>query len=171
MLPMVDVGLMDEHLSGHEGLLFKLKNYEAMVKETMLNNIIQQEIIVLKDHIRAMLQLLDPENKEWVSLKTDNPSFEVHPISAQSDHELHQLKKIVMELKTTVKHMANENYTSALMMKNPNVKHVHFQMAMQQATFQNYFAHIMKLMDWEYTPKAAEKEQKKVIQKFEHLLD
>ncbi|MCM3715454.1 hypothetical protein M3202_15390 [Alkalihalobacillus oceani] len=66
--------------------------------------------------------------------------------------------------------MANYNFTSALMMKNPNVKHVHFEMAIQQATLEREYGEFMKQMGWEQPPMATKQAQLQTIQQFQHLI-
>ncbi|MCT2534393.1 hypothetical protein NC661_15105 [Aquibacillus koreensis] len=168
-LPAMDVGLMDEHLAAHEGILYKLRKYEEIVNDPYVRKLLKDQIIIMMDHVRVMLALLDPERDAWVSLATTNPEVDTALINQSTMNP--NLKRIVAELVATSKQMASDNYTSALRMKNDNVKHVHFQMAMQQATFQNYYAFFMEKMGWNVSPKAVLADQAKVVQHFKHLLN
>ncbi len=62
--------------------------------------------------------------------------------------------------------MAHTNFNSALMMKNENVKHVHYNMAVQQATYMNYISNFIKEKDWAPSAKATQATQRKIIEHF-----
>ncbi|MRH44651.1 hypothetical protein GH741_18555 [Aquibacillus halophilus] len=168
-LPAIDVSLMNEHLSAHKGIINQLTNYHTKIKVPVLNQVIKDQIIVMSDHVRVMLLLLDPDRKKWVTLATTNPKFEATQFSNLDPHNS-QLKTLTSHLRTTSMHMAGDNYNSALRMKDENVSHVHFQMAMQQASFQNIYSYIMKQMGWVYTPEATREVQLKMIKQYEDLI-
>ncbi|WP_112180002.1 hypothetical protein [Paraliobacillus zengyii] len=66
--------------------------------------------------------------------------------------------------------MAHTNFNSALMMKNENVKHVHYNMAVQQATYMNYISNFIKEKDWAPSAKATQATQRKIIEHFNSLV-
>ncbi|MDL4841861.1 hypothetical protein [Aquibacillus rhizosphaerae] len=167
-LPAIDVGLMKEHLTAHEGIIYDISNDYSKVRHTFLKALIEKQIIVMTDHVRVMLKLLEPERENWVSLATSNPNISIE--SLQNSAANQDEKPIVAGLMTTSMLMANDNYNSALRMSNENVKHVHYIMAMQQASFQNYYTIFMEQMGWSITPKANLEDQKQVIQHFRHLI-
>lgn len=55
-------------------------------------------------------------------------------------------KWIALEAHTTAKCMSNENYVSALMMKDKNVRNAHVEMALQQLAVQEKYAVFIKEM-------------------------
>ncbi|WP_117149258.1 hypothetical protein [Paraliobacillus zengyii] len=72
LLPIIDVGLMNEHLSTHEGLLGKLDLYQTESSATYLKKIVTIQQTLLKTHIRVMLELLNPSNENWIELPNIN---------------------------------------------------------------------------------------------------
>ncbi|WP_186576721.1 spore coat protein [Aquibacillus kalidii] len=165
VLPIIDVGLMNEHLTAHQGIIYRFRNYEKLVKDPFLQKVLAEHIIVLQDHVRVMLELLEPDQTGWVALATGNPDVDPGLISDQHAGDTN-VKALVTDLMSTSKHMAKSNYGSALEMANPNVKHVHFQMAMQEASFQNHYAHFMKHKGWAFAPKSSAEVQLKTIEKY-----
>ncbi|MDF0728111.1 hypothetical protein PY093_15685 [Cytobacillus sp. S13-E01] len=170
-LPAIDVGLMDEHLTTHEGIINKLKYYHSIVNHPDLKHIINLQIIVMQDHVRVMLGLLDPNRNQWITLSpidlSDGHNQHIEKGNT-SNTSLH--KPIAIEARSTAKFMANSNFTSALMMKDPNVKHIHFEMAIQQATLERNYNDFIKKMGWEHPPKVTKETQVFTIQKHQHLL-
>lgn len=166
ILPAVDVGLMDEHLATHEGVLSKLDYYHHEVASPSLKRIIGQQRKIMQNHVTVMLSLLDPNQNQWVHLTPieESASTQQH----QGKMNLHD-KPIALEAKATAKSMASDNFMSALMMKNPNVKHIHYEMAIQQATLEREYGEFIKMMGWEHPPMATEQSQLEIIQKFQHL--
>lgn len=170
LLPIIDVGLMNEHLSTHEGLLGKLDLYLIESSVTYLKKIITIQQTLLKTHIQVMLELLNPSNQNWVEL----PSIHLEekltfswPV--YSDFDV-LTKRITLELQSTAKAMAHTNFNSALLMKNKNVKHVHYQMAVQQATYMNFISAFVTEKDWAPSINATQATQRKVIEYFHALV-
>ncbi|MCM3715453.1 hypothetical protein M3202_15385 [Alkalihalobacillus oceani] len=68
ILPAIDVGLMAEHLSTHEGVLHKLEHDYHKVKNPVLQQVIAQQFRIMRAHIKVMLSLLDPNQHQWIHL-------------------------------------------------------------------------------------------------------
>ncbi|MGJ9383864.1 hypothetical protein [Salipaludibacillus sp. CF4.18] len=79
-------------------------------------------------------------------------------------------KRISLELQATANSMASTNFNSALMMKNENVKQVHFEMAIQQATYLNYVNYFVEEKKWSISVKGTQDQQNKIIEHFKHLV-
>lgn len=169
-LPAIDVGLMDEHLAAHEGVIYRLNQYLTEVEHPYIRKLINKQKSVMKDHVKVMFGLLNPENNQFYNLETVDPALSLEKVGPEYKQDK-ELKKITMDLMATSSHMANSNFNSALKMVDPNVKHAHFQMAVQQATLMNYYVHFVEKMGWSYAPKAKLEDQYQTIAHFRHLLD
>jgi hypothetical protein len=110
-----------------------------------------------------------PTQTTWVNLAHIDLNIVPHG-SFTEEHSFDQDKPIALEAKATSKSMSHNNFMSALMMKNPNVKAVHFEMALQQAKFhENYSMFINSI--WPEKPTMSSKEtQLEIISEFQHLL-
>lgn len=170
-LPATDLGLMAEHLSTHEGMLNKLKYYHNKVTNAELKEVIGLQINGMRAHVRVMLMLINPYQDEYV---------EVPPLEANTRNQYHREKtwgqntldnkSIALEARASAKCMANENFVSALMMKNSNAKHAHIEMALQQATLQEMYGEFIKKMGWAFVPHVSEEDQINTYQHFQHIL-
>src|SRR5699024_12336884 len=67
-LPSVDLGLIAEHLSTHEGMINKLKVYHINTTNPELKSIIALQINVMMSHVRVMLFLINTDNNEYVDV-------------------------------------------------------------------------------------------------------
>ncbi len=67
--------------------------------------------------------------------------------------------------------MASNNFMSALMMKNPNVKHAHIEMALQEEKMQSFYDKFLQLYTREFVPKVSENTQLMTLQKFHHVIN
>ncbi|RKL67408.1 hypothetical protein CR203_08575 [Salipaludibacillus neizhouensis] len=169
-LPVIDIGLMNEHLATHEGLLGKLDVYLEATLDKFLMKLITVQREMLKVHIQVMLELLLPQKEEWVNLPNENLEEELD-LSTATDSTGNELtKRISLELQATANSMARTNFNSALMMKNENVKQVHFEMAIQQATYLNYVNYFVEENEWSISVKGTEDQQNKIIEHFKHLV-
>ncbi|HAQ08482.1 MAG TPA: hypothetical protein DCR24_13545 [Bacillus bacterium] len=164
-LPAIDLGLMAAHLAAHEGVINKLKIYERMVNNRTLKKMFQLHISFLRDHVVTMLNLIDPV-KGQVKLP-EMGELEMDEATASLTE---QEKDIALEAKETAKHMAEENFTSALMMKNMNVKHIHIQMAYQDVRMQALYNMLIEHSEGEFTPMASEEMQAMTLKKYQHVL-
>src|SRR5699024_8678531 len=75
-------------------------------------------------------------------------------------------KWIALEAHAGAKLMSNENYTSALLMKDRNVRNAHVEMAMQQLEIQKRYSDFINRMGWSFVPHADAQEQVKTYQHF-----
>ncbi|MGY3716953.1 hypothetical protein ACWE42_15675 [Sutcliffiella cohnii] len=167
MLPAIDVGLMNEHLSTHAGLLGKLDIFLAATDNKYIRKFILTQQRVLNDHVNIMLALLNPTKTEWVSLPTINLQEKLEVFNETTSTK--KTKQIALELQSMTKTMAQTNFNSALMMKDENVKYVHFEMAQQQATMKVFLDKFIKNMGWSESANVPSSVQQKVIEHFEHL--
>ncbi len=67
--------------------------------------------------------------------------------------------------------MADNNFVSALMMKNPNVRYAHIEMALQQAALQERYGELIKRMGWAFVPHVSVQAQINTYQHFQHILN
>lgn len=170
-LPSVDLGLMAEHLSTHEGMINKLKVYHINTTNPDLKSIIALQINVMMSHVRVMLSLINPDNNEYVEV----PDLDMYDVSNRrvegTGVNKYNDKWIALEAHAGAKLMSNENYTSALLMKNRNVRNAHVEMALQQLEIQKRYSDFINRMGWSFVPHADTQEQVKTYQHFQHLLN
>ncbi|MFD1849395.1 spore coat protein [Oceanobacillus bengalensis] len=170
-LPSVDLGLMAEHLSTHEGMINKLKVYHINTTNPDLKSIIALQINVMMSHVRVMLFLINPDNNEYVEV----PDLNMYDVSNKradgTGVNKYNDKWIALEAHAGAKLMSNANYTSALLMKNRNVRNAHVEMALQQLEIQKRYSDFINRMGWSFVPHADTQEQVKTYQHFQHLLN
>ncbi|EQB36720.1 MULTISPECIES: hypothetical protein [Virgibacillus] len=171
-LPVIDLGLMTEHLTAHKGALHKLQDYNNLATDQILKDILVMQSSVLYNHVLVMLALINPYQTQLVELpplpsEADVISQKLHAMSPTALNETNQW--IAMESHTSAKNMSNTNYLSALMMKNDNVRHIHVQMALQQLTIQDNYEEYMRQMGWSFFPVASFEEQLKSYNYFLQL--
>lgn len=167
ILPAMDVQLMNEHLTTHEGVLYKLRMYYYHSKHPILKQIIQKQYMVMLDHVRVMLELLDPNRIKEVTLapiQLDSFPSSVEGPFAQQD------KPVAIEGRATGQNMANINFISALMMKDPNVKNIHKEMSLQQAKLQKQYSKFLSKAFNEKPPMSSKEQQQDIIRRHKHLL-
>ncbi|HZG58697.1 hypothetical protein [Paenibacillus sp.] len=165
-LPAVDTGLMANHLEKHEAILAKLSLYRTLAKDETYDRIVSEQIRVMLDHVRAMLELLDPERREPVRLK---PIAHRFAAALMAEWPL-DFKQLLAETRATSLNMARENFLSALQMHHPNAKRVHVDMALQQVHFAERYGELMRAHGWEQHPMASPEEQRETIARFAHML-
>ncbi|QOR67338.1 hypothetical protein IM538_04145 [Cytobacillus suaedae] len=166
-LAAVDLGIMAEHLATHEGMISKLKRYHAEVSNPILKHLLHSQIYILKSHVQAMLALIDPRYQGQVSI----PRVDEVPLNLQNQTFTEQEIDTTLEVRAMSKLMAGDNFMSALMMKDKNVKHIHVQMAEQEEKFQSMYNEIIKYVNADYVPKASEQEQLETLKKYYHVLN
>lgn len=165
-LPAVDLGIMAEHLPTHEGVISKLKIFNEIVENQELKKLIQLNIQMLREHVRAMLELIDPNRKREVKLA------EMSDIQINTDKLKlsEQEKEIILETRSGSKLMGSNNFNSALMMKDMNVKNIHIQMAYQDVRMQMLYNMVVEHVDADFTPRVSEEMQAKTHDKYKHIL-
>lgn len=162
-LPAVDLGIMAEHLSTHEGVINKLKMYHTTVKNSNLKNLIHLHIKTLRNHVTTMLLLIDPDRNREVHL----PKMDHVQLGTGVLNEME--KDITLELRAASKLMGSDNFNSALLMKNMNVKNIHLQMSYQDITLQMMYNKLINRIDGDFVPMVTKEMQRRTIQKFYHV--
>lgn len=167
ILPAIDLGLMAEHLTAHQGAIQKLHVYEHNVSNPKLKEIIRLQKNIMKTHVKVMLALINPNTDYYVEVP-DIETIKQTSNQAQTNASGNSSndKWITLEAHNAAKNMANQNYVSALLMKNQNARNAHVKMAQQQLKMQEKYEKIIKQNGWIYTPQATAEEQKKTYQKF-----
>jgi hypothetical protein len=168
-LPVIDVQLMNAHLKTHEGVLYKLRMFYHHAKHPTLKELIHKQYLVMESHVSVMLRLLNPYDTNWIEL----PHIDLNIVPKESYFEgnMHaQDKPIALEAKATAESMADKNFMSALMMKNQNVKIVHFNMADQQAKLADSYSQFIQNMWPEKTEMSSKETQLGIINEFQRLL-
>lgn len=165
-LPSIDLGLMAEHLSAHEGEINKLELYQRKVINTDLKSIINLQANIMRDHVRVMLALINPHQNGQVELNPINMGHYTYMGEKQTNA---QDKWIAIEAHTTAQNMSNENFFSALMMKDQHVRKIHVQMALQQLELQGKYSEFIKRNGWGFTPYASVHEQLGTLQHYQHV--
>ncbi|KRG13956.1 hypothetical protein ACA30_13615 [Virgibacillus soli] len=165
-LPAIDLGLMTEHLGTHEGMINKLKIYYQTVRNPILKNLLYIHIHVLRNHVRAMLAFIDSNQKGPSHLHSMEDVHQINVYGSFTEEE----KDIVLEARATAKLMASDNFMSALMMEDTNVKHVHIEMALQEVKLQSMYNEVIKYITGDFTPKVTEEMQQLTFQKYYHVL-
>lgn len=172
VLPSVDLGLMAEHLTAHEGVINKLNVYHEKVTNTDLKEIIALQANMMRVHVGVMLALINPYQKDYVEVPPLNTYISSFFPRRVSEHKVNfDNKWIALEAHTTAKCMSNENYFSALMMKDSNVRNAHVEMALQQLAVLAKYADFIKSMGWSFVPNASIEEQVNTYQHYKYMLD
>jgi hypothetical protein len=166
-LPSLDLGLMSEHLTVHQGVIYKLRKYHEKITDGELKEIILLQIKIMSEHVRVMLQLINPNQNNYVEVPPLHFYTSIQfPQHTGRQRDNFKNKPIALEARMTAKSMANENFVSALMMKNPNARHAHIEMALQQTTIQEKYGELIKSRGWEYVPHVCLEEQFNTYQHF-----
>ncbi|MEN1970116.1 hypothetical protein WMZ97_18850 [Lentibacillus sp. N15] len=147
-LPAVDLGIMAEHITAHIGAINKLELYQDKVTINKLKEIIQLQANTMRVHVNTMLALINPYHHGDIEL----PSLDT--INAVRSHISNHMayrgetdnKWITLEAHTTAEFMSNDNYSSALMMKDQNVRHIHVEMGLQQFQIMEMYTTFMEQM-------------------------
>jgi spore coat protein CotF len=126
----------------------------------------------MRTHVKVMLMLINPYQNGYVEV----PALETYTENqfhreSWNDGTILKNKPIALEARAGAKCMANENFVSALMMKNPNVRQAHIEMALQQATLQEQYSDFIKRMGWAFVPHVSLQDQINTYQHFQHILD
>jgi tRNA(Glu) U13 pseudouridine synthase TruD len=163
-IPAIDLGLMAEHLAAHEGVLYKLGIYHQNVQNKTFRNILKSHINTLRNHVAVMLMLIDPNRVEKVNL----PDIQQIEIDGPPETLKSWEKNMALESRFTANSMGTNNFNSAAMMKNENVKNIHLQMAYQDIQFQKMYNKLIASAD--FVPMALPDMQWMTVQKYQHLV-
>ncbi|WP_047984066.1 spore coat protein [Ornithinibacillus californiensis] len=163
-LPAIDIGLMIEHLSTHEGMIKKLEIYRMKVRSEELKDTIDLQIKVMRAHVEVMLSLINPQNDDYVEVPDLRNASLNNYQTAIDEHVGYNDKWIALEAKASTKMISGENYTAALMMKDNNVRNAHVEMALQQLEIQKKYSEFIKRMGWELTLGISNKKQELAYQ-------
>jgi hypothetical protein len=158
---------MAEHLNVHKGQLRKLANYYCAVKDSELREIIYNQYLVMKNHVKVMLLLMDPNQNESItaeSLKKVVPT----DIPCQGSNIMSE-QEIAIEGKNTAKTMAHDNFSSALMMKAHNVRDIHVHMALQQTMIQERYNKFIEKHKYDVSPSTTTQTQVGTMQEFKKM--
>lgn len=169
MLKTVDVGLMANHLSAHEGIIARLTLYSRATQNGHLSQLLQQQIGMMENHVRVMNQLLKQHN---VSLPPI-PNAEQHTqnrLGMQNVNLAMDDRLLAFDAHFTAMAMANENFTSASSMKDPHVKQIHIEMALQQQQFAQQYEMMMDHYGWVTPPQATDAEIQTTDQQYNQYL-
>ncbi|RIW38335.1 hypothetical protein D3H55_01990 [Bacillus salacetis] len=165
-LPAIDLGLMSEHLAAHEGVIYKLEIYLNNVQNKTFRKILKAHIDTLRNHVLVMLMLINPNRVEKVSLPDIEKMNMDVPLGKLTPWE----KNMVLESRFTANAMGSNNFNSASMMKNDNVKNIHLQMSYQDIHFQKMYNKLITAADVEFVPMASLEEQWKALRKYQHVM-
>ncbi|MDD1515303.1 hypothetical protein [Priestia megaterium] len=168
ILKAIDLSLMSEHLMTHKGVLKKLAYYYCSVKNPILKQTIYEQFLIMRNHVQVMLELMDPEHNEGVSVLTLN---QIELVDIPCPETILHLgdKNILLEVHNTAKSMALDNFSSALKMKATNVKSIHVQMALQQVHLGERYSELGEMMGLNQSPETSLEEQTNTIKRFKHL--
>ncbi|MCM3411375.1 hypothetical protein [Metabacillus litoralis] len=166
-IPAADLGLMAQHLATHEGVIHQFKQDYMIVQNPSLKKMLHTSITVMRSHVRAMLALIDPNQPGPMHL----PDLHEQQMSFGPVTLTEEEKKIALKARSTSKSMANNNFSSALMMKKANARQTHIEMALQQSKLQGMYDSIIQQAGGEFTPKATSKEQLLTVQNYLHVLN
>ncbi|WP_188453342.1 hypothetical protein [Virgibacillus oceani] len=157
----VDVGLMANHLSAHKAIIKRLEIYVEHAQNQQITTILEKQILMMKNHVQAMNQLLNP--------KQNNASLPPIPNGVGMSHNKvpNNLgvsdQDIAVDAHFTASAMAKENFNSSENMRNQQVKKLHSEMALQQSTIAGMYEHLMDQMGWMNQPNASVSEQTAAI--------
>ncbi|WP_088051934.1 hypothetical protein [Virgibacillus dakarensis] len=168
LLKTVDVGLMANHLSAHKAIIKRLNLYSRAVQNKQLATILEQQVMIMRNHVQTMNQLLDP-NQQKVSLPPiPNGATKMQNQIVENDFGIDD-HDIAIDAHFTASSMAKENFNSSENMKNQQVKQIHSQMAMQQSQIAERHEMLAQQMGWASHPNASIAEQTAVVTPLETM--
>ncbi|QBP41267.1 hypothetical protein [Paenisporosarcina antarctica] len=164
-LPAVDLGIMAEHLTTHEGVINRLKMYNKLVRNHMLKKLLDLHLKTLRNHVKTMLALIEPGQTHQVHLpKLDSFNWDVD-FETLEEYE----KDIALDTRSTAKLMGSDNFNSALMMKDSNVKNIHIKMAYQNVSMQMMYDHLIMQTQGEFIPRVSNEMQQLTLKHYYHV--
>lgn len=158
MLKTIDVGLMANHLSVHNAIIKKLERYASSTKNQQLIMILEQQAGLMKNHTNVMNQILHSNQMSQISLPpipqvTSHSHANYNSIIGLEDQD------ITTDAHVTAISMAKENFSSAMNMKDPQVKKIHIEMALQQSHIADQLSMLAQQNGWMSHPNATATEQ------------
>lgn len=169
ILKAIDLSLMSEHLNMHKGILPKLETYYCIVRNPELKQIIYEQYLIMRNHVRVMLALMDDRVNESITVNELN-NIQPVQISCKSTSNPLTETEIALELSNTSKTMAHDNFSSALKMKADNVRNIHSHMAYQQLILQYRYNQIInQLQQLEVAPTSSLEEQRNTLATFKKI--
>src|SRR5699024_11354190 len=95
----------------------------------------------MRNHVKVMIALNNPYQHSYIELPHLNEyRMNYYPKVIEGQEDNADNRWIALESQNTAESMSNENYTSALMIKNQNLTNIHAEMALQQFTLQSRYA-------------------------------
>ncbi|WP_053220128.1 hypothetical protein [Virgibacillus senegalensis] len=165
-LPAADLGIMAEHLSAHKGIIHKLNVYQRMVQSPQLKKIIRQQANAMQGHVHIMLAFIDPAYHEPIEVPPLYVFEEKGYENWQNGEAGENDQWIALEVHSTAKQMADDNFSSALMMKDMAVRNAHVEMALQQTELLRRYDAFLEEMGWMYVPLSDIKSQQDTYRHF-----
>ncbi|RSL28899.1 hypothetical protein D7Z54_34080 [Salibacterium salarium] len=166
MLKTIDVGLMTNHLSAHTGVLKRLELYTRITKSPQLLSVLGQQIGAMKNHVEVMNTLLDPDQSNQIIL-APVPQSNLQPNQQPLQLDMADYD-MTLDAHFTAMAMANDNFVSSSNMKNPQVKKLHSDMAMQQSQIAKQYETFAEQMGWMTHPNATMAEQQQAVNPIHH---
>ncbi|MBT2690863.1 hypothetical protein J7I93_22245 [Bacillus sp. ISL-47] len=171
LLPASDMGIITTHLSSHDGMIFKFKSHLKQVKNKQLRKILILQLGVLRSHTRIMLEMMNPDKSEFPELPAlDHLPKEEDIQEIENENNPMSEVHIALEGKASGESMAQNNFFSALKMKDPKVKQIHVEMALQQVKIVEEITKFLKEQNADIIPLSNAEEQNKVIKHFQHIM-
>src|SRR5699024_7868107 len=130
------------------------------------------QLNVTRNPVKVMLALINPHQHAYIELPHLNEyRMNYYPQVLEGQEDNADNKWIALESHNTAESMSTENYISALLIKNNNVRKIHDEMAIQQVTLQGRYADLIKGMGWSFVPYASMQEQIKTFQHYQYMLE
>ncbi|GAM11956.1 hypothetical protein [Mesobacillus selenatarsenatis] len=170
LLPASDLGLITSHLPAHDGMIMKVKLFAKEAKDEKLLELLNRKVGIMRCHVRIMMDMLDSDKSEFEKL----PDFDELPqsqLETTTRGTQKMDKHIAMEIKASTEAMAKDNFVSALKMKDPKVKQIHIEMALQQVQLLKMVTEYLQENEADVTPLGTAEEQKKVVNHFSHMME
>ena len=135
----IDDELMTEHVKAHHAEIAKLGLYLASVKDPEVRRMIGLQRAMMEQHVETMESLLRGASATLPPIPiTPPPMPQGQHESPLSDHD------VAMDCRMTAVGMGSDNYWSAEHMHDNTARHIHFQMAEQNATMASLYATHLK---------------------------
>ncbi|MBB6449661.1 hypothetical protein HNR44_001639 [Geomicrobium halophilum] len=168
ILTSIDLGLISEHLNIHQDVIRKLKSYYCLAKNPQLQQIIYEQVLIMRNHADVMLMLMDPERNEEVDVSALH-QLQPTDIPCKQSFSYMNEQNIAFEARNTAMTMAQDNFNSSLSMNAQNVRNIHLQMALQQFGLQSRYSDFIESKGWDYAPNASIQEQIHALKSFQQM--